>query len=526
MKAKKLLAIFTIMVMLVALCGCGGTKAPSGATSSNSVAQQSSPSETLKLLFCEKDGFNPYTCVSKMNKEITLLMFDALFHTDNEFNTVNVMAENYELKGKELNVTLKDSIKFSDGSPVSAEDIVFSFGLAKKSTTSDFTARLASLVSCKAVGERAVCFTLSKVDEYAVNLLDFPIIKRGTTELKNADNVALPPIGCGRYIYNSIDDTLVPNPFYNGSFSIKKIILTNAPDNESAKHSIEVGNTDIYYHSLVDSESVRMYSSRRKLINTTNLVYIGANCVRGITSNEELRYAVSAALDRNELVYKGFNSAAVAATGIYHPYFKPAMKLQTIQTSANEQITIVNLKQIGYNKRESDGIFVNSKGKTLSFSILANSENPAHIAAADCIVAQLKSAGFNVTLRAVGYSSYISALKNGQFDFYLGEICFNPNMDITALVYPGAAAAFGVAPKATQETDGVTYRVWQILDKYYAGKASIADVINIFESELSAIPICYLSAGLFYDQSLANEPGGSASDIYMGINSYTFKEDK
>ena len=240
-----------------------------------------------------------------------------------------------------------------------------------------------------------------------------------------------------------------------------------------------------------------------------------------------MRYAVSAALDREEISFKGFNSSAVAAEGIYHPNFAPADKLQTIQTSANEEITIVNLEQIGYNKQESDGLFVNSKGKKLAFSLLVNSDNSAHMAAADCILAQLKAAGFSVTLKAVGYSSYISALQKGQFDFYLGEICFNPNMDITALVYPGASAAFGVVSKTTEGESGEsTYRVWQILDKYYAGEASIADVISIFESELPSIPLCYLSAGLFYDTALSAEPGGSASDIFMGINSYTFKEDK
>ncbi len=528
MNISKLLAVLLTAVMLLSLCGCGGEEVSSEVTSTPVDNVQVAASDTLKLLFCKKDGFNPYACVSKMNKEITLLMFDSLFRTDNEFNLVNILAESYELKGKELSVTLKGGLKFSDGSPVTASDIVSSFDLAKKSTTSDFTARLASVASCRVAGDRAVCFTLSKVDEYAVNLLDFPIIKTGTTELKNADNVALPPVGCGRYVYNSIDDTLIPNPFYrSGKFSIKKIILTNAPDNESAKHSIEVGNTDIYYNSLSEAGSVRMPSSKRKLINTTNLVYLGANCVSGVASSEHMRYAVSAALDRKELVYKGFNSSAVAAEGIYHPSFEPAKKLQTIQTSANQEITIVNLEQIGYNKQESDGFFVNSKGKNLAFSLLVNSDNLAHMAAADSILAQLGSAGFSVTLKAVGYSSYISALQKGQFDFYLGEICFNPNMDITALVYPGGGAAFGVAPKVPAENGEVTtYRVWQILDKYYAGEASIADVISIFESELPAIPLCYLSAGLFYDTALSTEPGGSASDIYMGINSYTFKEDK
>ena len=89
-------------------------------------------------------------------------------------------------------------------------------------------------------------FELSKHDPYFASLLTFPIIKKGSDELKNEDNVEIEPICSGRYIFSHKDDCLIKNPYHFGEVITDKISLVNAPDSESVEHYVEIGATDFY----------------------------------------------------------------------------------------------------------------------------------------------------------------------------------------------------------------------------------------------------------------------------------------
>lgn len=544
MSIKKFICVLLVLATLFSLCSCGGngTSSESVGTADGVSGIDATPAEQrFGLLYCSKDSLNPYLATTKANQELGLLLFDSLFKLDNSFKLIYVVAEEYELKGKELTVTLKDNLKFSDASALSSGDIVFSFNEAKKSD--NFKDTLVAVVSCTAVSGNKVKFTLNRQDEFAVNLLTFPIVKSGSTQIVDGDNVAVPPIGCGRYVYDSAQSALTVNSFYRSAApNIKKIYLTNAPDNEVAEHNIKVGNSDIYYNSTAEEKTIRMTDSKRKYLNTTNLVYLGANLKSGVSANIYVRYAVSAALDRAAVAKQSYYSAAVPANGIFHPEFEPAKAYQTIPTSPKKEITVVNLEQIGYNKLDNDGYYVNKSGKRLKVSILVNSDNASRVAAAELIASSLKSAGIGATVKKVSFSAYSSALQKGEFEFYIGEVCLTPNMDISQLVYPDGSVAFGIpkakgpdgndtssAPETEKEEDrnetqsDVSLSVWQILDRYYSGDATVADIVNIFESELPLIPICYRNASLFYNENFAQEPHGSVNDIYLGIEKYAFK---
>lgn len=533
--SKRKALCFVLSVCLLFCCSCGG-----GVTSSDGSPVTDNQTDTTPadqkfgLLYCAKDLLNPFEATTKANQELGLLLFDPLFKLDDNFKLVNVLAKSFEQKDNTITVTLKNQLKFSDASAITADDIVFSFDEAKKSENYKYT--LSGIVSCERVSDNSVSFKTAKKDIFAVNLLTFPIVKSGSTERFDADNVALEPIGCGRYVFDRAQTALILNNFYHTTgFNIKKIYLTNAPDNEVVEHNIKVGNTDIYYNSTAEPATIRMSDSKRKYLNTTNLVYLGANTKSSVAKSSYVRYAVSAAIDREAVVKQSYYASAKAAIGIFHPDFEPAKPYQTIQTSPKKEISVVNLEQIGYNSMDSEGYYVNKSGKRLNVSILVNSDNTSRLAAARLIEESLKSAGIAAKVSAVPYAQYISRIKTGSYDFYLGEVRLNANMDISELVYPGGSAAYGVSGGATEsetsQTEGtesnsqadVSYTVWQILDRFYSGKATVADIVNIFESELPLIPVCYLSSSLFYNENLTSEPEGFASDIFNGIENYSFK---
>lgn len=72
--------------------------------------------------------------------------------------------------------------------------------------------------------------------------------------------------------------------------------------------------------------------------------------------------------------------------------------MQSIETTANKEITIENLEKIGYNSVDANGIRKNSGGQRLEFELLVNSENRVRVFAAQLIANQLFEYGIKIRI--------------------------------------------------------------------------------------------------------------------------------
>jgi len=494
--------------------------------------EQSHKKDYLTLLYSAADTFNPYTAKTDINRQICQLIFDPLVRLDDEFNPVNKIAKIAVVSGKTCSVTI-NQVRFSDGSMLTADDVVYSYKLAKNSAGL-YAASLYEVKSVSAKDSSTIIFNLTKADPYFVNNLTFPIIKAGSEKVTDSDSVLQPPIGSGRYKVSEDKLSLTINENYFGeNGNINMIKLINAPDIDSVAHYVEVGAADIYYNSISDGNILRM-SGKKLDIPLNNLVYIGINQNYSSLANVTLRQAMSSGIDRKKICNDSFYNNAVAANGFFNPLWNATKSVQNIQTEANSQITIENLEKIGYNSLDRDNNRVNSRGAKLNFTLLVNSENRLKVATANQIASQLKDYGINITVVEKKYAEYLKALRNGKFQLFLGEVRLTDNMDISSMVIEGGSAAFGLKktkkdtksennetskPKAEQQ---VLESIPKVLNGFYSGKNTIVDLASVLQTEMPFIPICYRTGVLFYNDKIENVIGSSASDIYFSIESYNY----
>ncbi len=521
--------ICTVLMFCLVLTACGKGDAPSKDSSSNKSATKSSR-DYLTLLYSNADSFNPYTVKTDTNRQIVKLLYEPLVKINDRFEAVNSVASSVNVEGNVCTVSLK-SVKFSDGTVLTAEDVVYSCELARNSETG-YKDKLYEVQSVKADGKKVV-FTLTKNDPYFANVLDFPIIKKGSDTLTNSDSVSLPPIGCGRFKLNEAYDGLVENKYYKGKIeNIKKIKLINAPDTESVAHYTEIGAADMYYTEISDGQITRM-SGNRAEVNLNNLVYIGINQNYAPLNQPNLRQAISSAVDRTKLCKTAYYNNALPATGFFHPSWKETSSVQNLQINANEEITVENLEEIGYNILDEEGVRENSNGTSLKFTLLVNSENRIRVLAANTIAAQLKSVGISITVVERPYEQYLAALKSGSFQLYLGEIKLTDNMDISPLLTSGGSVGFGmpnIPTTSTEETEGEneeeTVPVSKgsssetVLKEFYNSNATIKDVAAVLQTDMPVVPLCYRTGVLFYNKNIKNVKNSSSGDIYFSIESY------
>ncbi len=538
MNFKRFLSFVLAGFMLFAASGCkqNPTILSSGDTTpSQSEITKKTKRNYLTLLYSSFDSFNPYNVQTDVNRHICKLLYEPLIKVSDDFEPINALAKAVNNKGKTYKITIK-SAKFSDGTAVSADDVKYSYNLAKKENTA-YSKKLSGVKSVSADG-LTVTFNLKKNDPYFANVLDFPIIKEGSEKRTDSDGVILPPIGCGRYKLNKTRDGLVKNKKYFGkSGAISEIRLIDAPDSASIAHYIEIGAADIYFSEISDGTIMRM-SAERKEINLNNLVYIGINRNNAALKHQQVRQAISAAIDRTKICEEGYYNNALPATGFFHPEWEQTKSVQNLQIKTNSEIAIENLKEIGYNKLNTSGSRRNTGGTQLKFTLLVNSDNRNRVLAAQAVAKQLKAVGIDVTVVKKKFSAYKAALKKGDFQLYLGEVRVSENMDVSPLFLKGGSVAYGLPKVAEKKEDKIsdtesttssksssnaktkTTSSQVVINQFYKGKATVQDVASVLQTEMPIVPVCYRTGVLFYNKKISNVDKSSRGDIYLSIDSY------
>lgn len=506
---KKIIPI--LLALTVMLCGCSPAATDIGGETGSD--NPSSAVSNFTLAFCSADTLNPYTAAKQINRSITRLMYDPLVKIDNDLKPIYVLANNIVTEGKTCTVTIKPA-QFSDGTSLSASDVVYSFNLAK-SGSNEYAGILSEVISATQKDGRTVVFNLSKIDPYAENLLTFPIIKSESDKLTTSDNMSLPPIGSGRYVYDGNLQLVSNKSWIGGNISLETINLINAPDNEALYHYVESGAVDMYSTDLSDCNITRM-SSTRSDITLNNLVYLGLNLNNVHLSDANFRHGLSLAVNREKICESSYFTNAVPATGFFNPKWDAVKSMQSIQSVADTENSVVNFEKIWYNY--SNGV-LNKDNNAVAFNLIVNGENSFRKSAAEQIVTQLSSVGIKVNLSVLSYNDYINALQNGNFDLYLAEVNIPYNMDLSPLLTKSGSLSYGLIKDTVADDDGQT-SLETVINNFYNGTGTVSDIAAIAISEMPVIPICYRNGLIFYGNNISGDFSGFYTDVYYGIENF------
>lgn len=485
--------------------GCAGknTDKPTPVVESTAAVEPSTNEDGsivagARLVYEKNDSLNPYKAVSSVNIRLLSLVYDGLFSLDSAYNLNGAVAKGCAGGTDTVNVMLDTNAKFSDGTPVTPQDIIYSYELAKDSAT--YGERLKHFTSVSTPNSSNMIFTLDEPDIYAQNCLTFPIIKEGSDEAR--------PTGTGRYIFTENAGRLLLeiNPNRSGfSPSIACFELTEIKDSSVTNSSLEIGSTCFSFDDLSDGSYTRVNAKTQNVL-MNNLVYLGVNGSNEYLADPLIRRAVSAALDRSELVTSAFQGHAKAAVSPFNPDWYVIAGTDGSPTIENSDIESL-LEESG-----------NNPGR-LPFSLIVNAENGFKLDAAGLIKQMLSQAGISVMIYALPSEDYYTAVRNGDFDMYIGEIKLTDNMNLYPL-FRGGRCSYGVT-SAMQEQSFARYV--QLL----SGECELMDFINVFSAELPFIPLCYRSGLALYTNSV--DFGSSVcciSDVFCNVDRWVIAKDE
>lgn len=529
---KIITAVLVCIAMLFSLCACNGSKTVMDTISNLGKSKEEEPIDEIgfTIPYLRTDSLDPYKASNSMNKYISHLIYDSLYNVDGSFKESAVIAESYTISDKALTVKIKSGLKFTDDSPLTSKDIIYSFKQAKDSIA--YAAYLENIDSADASGDNAVTFALKSSDGSEVANLVFPIVKSGSYDEASTDNTddsdgeenttassgsgytSKIPIGSGRYTFVSGNEAkyLQYNKSRLGSYNPKyaKIGLVDISASESFSSLFNLSKIDFYCDNF-DSGKYTKFSKISSNIELTNFVYLGINSQRNELSEPKVRRAIALALNRAELASDSFAGCAVATSLPFHPsYYKlSGCTLPTLNIKTDNAENL--LDEAGYSNINSSGTRYN-EDKVMNLTLLVNSENDFRRSMARGIQQALEKINITVTIREVSYSDYASAVESESFDMYIGETELSNNFSLSRFFSAEGGLRYGISEKS--ETS-------RIYGKYLSGQADMQRLIDTFSDELPFIPLAFRQGITVNSDKIKNEIKTVPGDCFVNIDEWT-----
>ncbi len=275
------LSALATVLMLMAACAAPAP-APTGDASADSAEEAAAPadtgtSDTLVIAIAEDTAsYDPQRSFETLPTIVHKATYQNLvsFPEDSVEQVIPDAAASWEISddGTVYTFTLADGITFSDGSPLTAADVVFSFNrLANLKGNPSFLAD--GIVSVEAPDDQTVVLTLAQPDPAILAKLVFDgfgivnmdvVMEQGGTDAEDAATADTAEewlnqnsAGSGPYVLESwepgVETVLVRNENYWGEApAMERVIFRNIPEAATQKIQLEAGDIDIAWDLTAD----------------------------------------------------------------------------------------------------------------------------------------------------------------------------------------------------------------------------------------------------------------------------------
>ena len=418
------------------------------------------------------DKMNPYTLKGSPPSGLDNLVFETLAAAslDEPFASYGLIAKDIELADDRLSVTytIDENARFSDGTPITPEDVQFSLNIMKSEAAHPFyQAYLQDIKGSEILDNNRVRFDFARVNrELHLIASQVPIFSKKFYSKHPFDDPSMvPPIGSGPYVIDSVNPgksiTYKRNPDYwainhptrKGMFNFNTITFKYFRDPIVSVEAFKANEFDFMYINIAkqwardlvgpkfDSKQImKEYLPHRNNQGMQGFVF---NLRNPLFQDRRVRAALGMAFDfewaNNKLFFNEYTRSAsyfsnsdLAAKnlpeGLELEYLSP-FKDQLPPEVFTQQLTPFStgpLNTLRDNLRNAkkilaeagwtvqDGRLINKEGNSFDFEILLVSPSFERVMAG--YVNNLKKLGVNASYRTIDPALYIDRLNRFDFD--------------------------------------------------------------------------------------------------------------
>ena len=314
-------------------------------------------------------------------------------------------------------VTIRDDVSFTDGEPLTAEDVAFTYNTVKEaSSVNDFT----MLDSAEAVDDTTVVFHMNR--PFSIWPYTMAVVGIVPEHAYDSETYGADPIGSGRYILKQWDRgqqvILEANPDYYGEAPKMQRVTILFMEEDAAFLAAQAGEVDAAYTSAtysdqtIDGFHLDSYASVDN--RGFNLPAVpsgtdeeGRTVGNDLTSDVLVRRAINIGVDRQEMIDNVLNGYGTPAYSICDqmPWYNEASEVEYDPEAAAELLDEGGWTMGDEGIREKDGV------KAELNLLYATGDSVRQALAAD-FADQLGELGISCTIEGVGWdTAYDRALS-------------------------------------------------------------------------------------------------------------------
>lgn len=413
--------------------------------------------------FGDPKTFNPITENESSSTDIIRLLFTGLVSVDTQTQTVGPgLAESWKVEEdqKTWTFTLRKGVVWSDGRPLTADDVIFTWEVIYHKEIDNVTADL-----FKIDGKQ---FAVTKVDDYTVKVVtpapyapfieyfgSVAIIPRHVLEPEVAKKqfaaaygINTAPeklVGCGPFKLKQFkpgEFTLLErNPNYYAVDTkgqrlpyLDTVIYTVLPDMNAMSLRFLKGEADMHENVRPDEyERFKTEADKGKFIlrelglglergflwfnqNTNRNAKTGAPLVAAHKlnwfRNAKFRQAISHAIDRPSIVKAIYAGRAYPNYGFVSLENKKWNNPEVAKFPFDLARSRSLLKEIGIEDRNNDGLLEDATGQVIEFVLTTNTGNSVRDRTAVLIQDDLKKLGVKLVFQPIEFNTLVAKINN------------------------------------------------------------------------------------------------------------------
>ncbi len=377
------------------------------------------------------------------------LMYDGLMDIGDDYLPECALAESYSHSGKNWTFKLRNDLLFSDGSPVTANDVVATanwiIGKANNEASADkgYYMNLKYFVSSiTAKDDRTVVVKASRSYYGLLYAMTFPVLPAWALESDN-------PPGTGAYMVqsfvpgNTLELTVNPH-WWQTPPQVRSILFVMHQKPSEVIESYEYARVDAAFTRQIASAQYKSGTSSLALDYRTNqLECLLMNHSAFPLDSKNVREAIRCLINVDYIaqqIYNGMvertNTPFVAGTWMYNDGLSAYFKQDAEKAMAL-------LDEDGWSDTNDDGILdkPNSKGVSvmleLDLYVYEEPDNDVRLETANYIKDTLENYGFSIKIQTVSYATAAQKLSAGAFDLCLASYAMDVCPDAGFMLISG-----------------------------------------------------------------------------------------
>ncbi|QAA21755.1 ABC transporter substrate-binding protein [Sporolactobacillus terrae] len=520
-------SLMVMSLLLLAACGGGSSGTSGGKTKDTIYLGTVNP----------PGGFNPINTGDIGGQFAIRVMLDAFLDMTSPLKFQPKLATSIDTSDNQTyTIKLNPKAKWTDGKPVTADDVVFTFNLiANPKTEVAVGSNISTLTGLddngKLTGGAKTIPNLKKIDEHTVSfktkkpvdpnyikeMIGTKIITMPQHVLKDiapedfskskyvqAPNVTNGPYKFVTYNKNTYIQYKANNDYYLGKPKTPKffIKIMQAPNLLS---ELQSGSIQANTSGGIGNLPFQDVETAKKLKNVTTEIHpqIGFQTMQYNTKtlpNAKVRQALAYAIDRQQIVDKLLKGNGEIVDGPYtsqSPYLDKSTNVIKYDPKKAKQM----LKDAGWDFN-----------KTLNFVVPIG--NKVREQSADIIVQNFKAIGVKVKETTYDFPTIMQKGKAGDFDLLLIGFTFNLDPDVSALYGPNGAYNFmkynnpeavKLIAQGKEEPDSAKRKtIYSNLQKIWENDMPVITLYSDHEVVVKSKDLAYGGASAYWPGTVAN----------------------